>query len=335
MDEYDEWQRTGQLELESFGALLVRLSGQIARTKSYPHPEGHDQWTDTAVQELANNVYARKKGKSLALKILEKARDQKSLELLLLTTIENVLIDEAKKTETGKLRRRLVGVLGKDGRFTRVTTPEDCWSLAGRPQEMWQGDREELVQAALSVRGHAIWSWNTAGPTPGPIATALRDVSFGVLDAAGGAVRDQELAALLRARFVHIAPLKAVSLTAIQPDAAPVNVNSDDPEDVVVLEMSVDDIWHTLSPTERLVIGYIGGDPKDWARACGLRPRTAAVVADVVIEKLKVEVVGDDRADEIIRELRGRSIEEQLGPPEMRRLLMTDPKDASGGVSHV
>ena len=335
MNEYEEWSSTRQVNGDAFAALVLRLSGIVARTKTYPWPEDFDSWSDEAVQDLANRVYERKdstKDKGLALKIFEKARDQGSLERLLLATIENVLIDEAKATETGKLRRRLVGVLGKDARFVHVPHPEECWALQGRPQHMWQGDRDVLVQAALRVQGYEIRSWNTAGPTAAPVATALREVSHGVLMEADAAVRAQELAVILRVRFVYIAPLNASSLSALPAEAAPVTKEIDCPEDVVILDITADAIWATLTPTERMVVAHIGEEnPEEWARSCSLRPRQAAVVEAVLIAKLQAAVVGEERAKDLILELRGRSVDEGLGPTELRRLLMTNPNDTSRG----
>jgi len=339
VNEFEEWQRTRQMNGEVFAALVLHLAGIVARTKTYPWPEHYDSRSDEAVQELASKVYERKesseKDKRLALKILQKARDQGSLERLLLTTIENVLIDEAKATETGKLRRRLVGVLGKDARFVHVPEPEECWALQGRPLNMWQGDRDVLIQAALRLQGYEIRSWNTAGPTAAPVATALREVSYGVLTGADAAVRAQELAVVLRTRFVYIAPLNASSLTAVPAEAAPVTEEIDNPEDVAILDITADAIWATLSPTERMVVAHIGEEhPEEWARSCSLRPRQAAAVEAALTAKLQAAVVGEERAEDLIKELRGRSVEEGLGT-ELRRLLMTDLKDSSRGEGHV
>ncbi|OLT22323.1 hypothetical protein BJF81_00170 [Ornithinimicrobium sp. CNJ-824] len=290
------------------------------------------------MQELASKVYERKdsdkEDKRLALKVLEKARDQGSLERLLLTTIENVLIDEAKATETGKLRRRLINVLGKDARFVHLSEPEECWALQGGPQSMWQGDLDVLIQAALRVRGYEIRSWNTAGPTAAPVALALRQISHGVLAHADAAVRAQELATVLRIRFVHIAPLNAASMTAVPAEAAPVTQEKDNPENVVILEIAADTIWSTLTPTERMVVAYIGQDPNEWARSCSLRPRQAAAIVAALIAKLQAAVSDEERAEDLIRELHGRSVEEGLGPPELRRLLMLTHDDSTDGEGH-
>jgi hypothetical protein len=329
VNEYEAWSSTLQLDEDAFVALLTKLAGQVARTSTYPWPDGYNSWTDDAVRELVNVVYERK-GKQLALKILEKANSQPALERLLLAAIKNVLIDLAKETETGKLRRRLLTVLGKDARFVHLTSPDHCWALAGCPQELWQGDREELIQAAFAVRGFHIWTWNTAGQTAGPVTEALREVSAGVLERANGAVRDQELATVLRVRFVYIAPLDASPLHDVHRDAAPTTAGSEDTEHAALLRITVDEIWSTLNSMEQAVIAYIGEDEATWARKVSQRPREAAVVVARVKEKLRLAVADDDQAEEVILELRGRSITAGFGPPELRRLLKVDPDHRRG-----
>jgi hypothetical protein len=329
VNEYEAWSSTLQLDGDVFVALLTKLAGQLARTSAYPWPDGYNSWTDDAVRELVNVVYERK-GKQLALKILVKATSQPALERLLLAAIKNVLIDLAKETETGKLRRRLLTVLGDDARFVHLTSPDHCWALAGCPQGLWQGDRDELIRAAFAVRGFHIWTWNTAGPTAGPVSEALREVSAGVLERANGAVRDQELATVLRTRFIHIAPIDASPLRDEHREAAPTTAGSEDPEHAALLQITVNEIWSTLNSMEQAVIAHICEDEATWARKVSLRPREAAVVVARVKEKLRLAVVDDDQAEEVIRELRGRSIAAGFGPPELRRLLRVDPEAGRG-----
>lgn len=71
VSEFEEWVANLSLSDDVFVALLRRLAGQVARTKPYPPPEGYDSWSDDAVHDLVNEVYARK-GKQLGLKILER-----------------------------------------------------------------------------------------------------------------------------------------------------------------------------------------------------------------------------------------------------------------------
>lgn len=330
VSEFEEWVANLSLSDDVFVALLRRLAGQVVRTKSYPPPEGYDSWSDDAVHDLVNEVYARN-GKQLGLKILERATSQASLERLLLATVENVLIDQAKATETGKLRRRLVTVLGADDRFVHLASPVESWGLSDGPQEPWQGDFDDLVEAALRIRGYEIRTWNTAGPTPGPVKQALLEVSAGVLRHANGAVPDQTLASVLRTRFVHIAPLNVGSLSAVPPDAVVVVDQSEAVEDNGVLQITAEHIWNSLTEQEQAVIAYVGQDPTEWARIVSMRPAEAALVVARTVEKVRLAVVGDDQAVELVRELRGLSISAGLGPPELRRLLSVEPTDERKG----
>lgn len=76
-----------------------------------------------------------------------------SFERLVLAAIENHLIDEAKKTERGKLRRRLDTLLSADERFVRAAGAGGAWALRAHAGVVWQGDRDDLLRAAFAVPG--------------------------------------------------------------------------------------------------------------------------------------------------------------------------------------
>lgn len=332
MNEYDAWSASHKLDEEAFGALFIRLTGQVVRTGPFPLPTGYSHWSDEAVADVAGRVYASK-SKGLALRVLGQATSQNSLERIILATVERALIDEAKSTETGKLRRRLVTVLGRDARFVHLDTPEECWALVGRPQEMWQGDLDDLLEAARAVRGYTITTWNVGGPTAAPVKQALREISHGVLDYADGAVRDQELAIVVRERFVLIAPLQLTSSELLSEESEPVSDSETGPEAEVVLIATADAVWALLDADERAALAYVGqGQPvEEWAPIVDLRPAEAELVEERVLEELRLAVADDQDARALLAELRGRSIGEGLGPPELRRLLLVNPDNELEG----
>lgn len=332
MNEYDAWSAKRNVDLEAFGALFIRLTGQIVRNGPFPFPSGYSRWSDEAVAEVAGRVYAAKK-KQLALRVLQQAKSQQSLELIILTTVRNALIDEAKGTETGKLRLRLRRVLGEDSRFLHLDSPAECWALVAGSQVLWQGDIDDLIDAALGVRGYTITTWNTSGPTAGPVKMALREVSHGVLTYAEGAVRDQDLATVLRERFVLIAPLKLVTSEAITEQTEPQDEGTTAPGVEDVRTMAVAAVWELLDDTERAALAYAGqGEPAGtWARAVSLGPAQAELVEQRLLEKLRLGVTKDEDAPSVLRELQQRSLAESLGPPEIRRLLLMNPGDKTEG----
>lgn len=333
MNEYDAWSELHELDAEAFGALFIRLTGLVVRTGPFPLPRGYNHWSDAAVAEVAGRVFAAKK-KGLALRILEQATSQGSLERIILATVERALIDEAKSTETGKLRLRLLRVLAEDDRFRHLDVPEDCWTLAGGSEALWQGDLDDLLDAALAVRGYTITSWNTAGPTAAPVKTALREVSHGVLTYAERAVRDQELAIVLRERFVLIAPLKLTSSEMLTEESEPLSELTTGPEAEAIRGTVVDTVWEVLDDTERAALAYVGqgAPPAEWARTVSLRPAEAELVEQRLLEKLRLAVTQDEDTPTVLRELQQRSLAEGLGPPELRRLLEVHPEDGTEGA---
>ena len=84
-----------------------------------PSTRGFRSWADgDAVDELICAMFDEIP--QLVVGCAVKAHDDASLERLLLTAIKNWLIDQAKATEVGKLRRRLENVLC-EGRHAPVT----------------------------------------------------------------------------------------------------------------------------------------------------------------------------------------------------------------------
>jgi hypothetical protein len=95
-----------------------------------------------------------------------KAHDDASLERLLLGAIKNWLIDQAKATEVGKLRRRVQNVLSEDARFVSSKCGQLRWALTDNASTVWQGEIDRPCAAARGVHGVQITRWNTSGPTP-------------------------------------------------------------------------------------------------------------------------------------------------------------------------
>lgn len=297
MDAYEELCTAGAPGAETI-ELLRQLAAQVTRSGPFPPPEGYDRWSPEAVDHLVTDLFVAKEGK-LVLKCLARATGQVSLEKLLITAIKNHLRDEAKSTERGKLRRRLVTLLSQDGRFARVHVGGgDAWSLSAGPQAPWQGDIEDLHRAASLVRGVSITRWNESGPTPGDTVAALTTVAHAVLVRAGGAVRDEDLARLIEARFMLIRPL----VTVHQTDGAggePRAASADGPEAVTVSEMRAEALWSELSQEERSILPHLG-DLGAVAAVLEATPRRAGVKAAALTEKLRLATVDDQQQEDVI-----------------------------------
>ena len=281
-------------------ALLRRLGAQVTRTSSFPPPAGYDRWSNGAVDELLAQIFEAK-GPQLVLGCYAKATDDASLERLLLAAIRNFLIDQAKGTDRGKLRRRLQTLLGADPRFSRATiagTP--AWTLAGGPAGPWQGDVADLQQAAFEVRGVRIKRWNEAGPTPRETSHALLTVAEAVLLAAGGAVRDEDLARVLQYRFALLTPPTFVPLVADEAWAEPAAPEEDRPDALVSTDAHAEEIWQTLSPTERAVLPHLGKPDRELALVTQTGPKAARAVAEGLTAKLRLATVDDSAHEDVV-----------------------------------
>ena len=188
--------------------LLRELGAQVTRTSSFPPPSGHASWSADAVNDLLADMFSQERAVIFVTACYTQATDQASLERLILTSIRNFLIDQAKGMERGKLRRRLHTLLSADSRFVRPTELKgiQAWALLNRLFALWQGDLDELHEAAARVRGYQILRWNTAGKTPQQTIVALTAVCYGVLDHADGSVRDEDLTKVIERRFALLAP---------------------------------------------------------------------------------------------------------------------------------
>ena len=172
--------------------LLLRLALQAARRIGPPPPDGHASWTKGACRELVSDTYIRK-GQFVEKALLATVTDR-ALELYLLSVFENVLRDQGRETELGKLIERLKTILGQAGQFIRHVSPYAAWRLDTALNTAWQGDIGHLIRAARKLRGIAVTEWNTAGKTPKVTQDAIVRVCEVALEEAAGFVRDPDVA---------------------------------------------------------------------------------------------------------------------------------------------
>ncbi len=291
--------------------MLRRLGLQVARTSTFPPPDGHSSWTDGgAVDDLICTMFVEKP--QLVLGCMIKAHNDSTLERLLLAAIKNWLKDQAKATEVGKLRRRLENVLGDDPRFVSNKTAQDRWALTEHASKAWQGDIDRLHAAAHRVRGVQITRWNTSGPTPRRTKDALIAVAYVVLSDAGGSVSAQDLSRVIAARF------------QLQPSPTFVQLSVDttweldrfaNPATDAMGDMAAGKLWASLSPEEQTVVLLLAAEPGDVAVHLATGPETAAAIQAAVREKLRLATVDDDDAETVI----GRLL----------RLAQSDERDVS------
>lgn len=277
---YEELQ-TGGLGPATF-ELLRRLVHQVRRGTGFPPPEGHTVWSDDAAYEVISAMLSQEgAGQRFVTVCFAKAADEASLERLFLTSIKNFLIDEAKKTPRGKLRRRIARLMGEDAAYRKLKGSPPRWGLADHAEgAVWQGDLDDLIAQAAQVKGVGITRWNHSGPTPQQTVHALMAILLSVLQYAQGAVREEDLAKVLEARFGLLAPARITPLFADEGTVAAIveqhaATTAPDPTGV---EGVAEDIWQRLSPNERLLLPYLDKDAHHAAQLLEIRQGHAALV---------------------------------------------------------
>jgi hypothetical protein len=305
-DAYEELSRTGGLGPQSL-ALLLRLVHQVRRASGFPPPPDHARWDDDAACEVITAMLTRPgAGQHFVTACFAQAFDPASLERLFLASIKNFLIDEAKKTPRGKLRRRIARLMDQDTSFQRVPGPPPQWALSGhRADAVWQGDLDDLIDEAWRVRGVEIIRWNHSGPTPRATVHALVTVLTRVLRHAGGAVREEDLAKVLESRFGLLAPARFTSLYADDGALAdPVGeagaATDADPAGVGAVAAG---IWQQLTVNERLLLPYLDEDARHAAQLLEVGREQARAVLAGLKEKLRLALADGGEQVAVMRTL--------------------------------
>jgi len=295
-------------------ALLTRLARQ-AVGRRYPPPAGYTEWTRNAVLELVSETFARK-GPFVAAAVVSTTTDAE-LERYLLQVFKNVLRDQARETERGKLIARLETILGAEDDFAHHRVPYDSWRLTTWPPRVWQGDVEDLIAAAITVRCVVATRWNTSGPTPRPTRNAIVSVSRAALDEAQGQVRDADVARVVQV-CVPAVPIDAVDAEALgftdisaRPSAVDV---VDEYDDGATPAQVAEAVWATLDDDERVAVLYMGQGDRAVASALGIGRRAGAAVAASVKDKVRSATAEGQENTVVFLLLRWAGAEQKADP---------------------
>ena len=157
------------------------------------------------------------------------------------------------------------------------------------------GDLDDLIAEAARVEGVGITRWNHSGPTPRQTVHALKTVLMRVLQHARGAVREEDLAKVLQARFELLAPARFTALYADEGTVAELvdqhtATTAPDPTGV---DGVAEDIWQRLSPNERLLLPYLDEDAHHAAQLLEIRQGHAAAVLENLKTLLRTALSSD------------------------------------------
>lgn len=266
----------------------------VGKGRGYKPPAGHDHWSKDAIAEVAHDFLADSRTPSRLAYLTIHATDDQSMERLLNTMVLNYLRDQGRRTEIGRLVRRINTLLIDDDRFLSA---HDRWSLATGPTTPSTTPPEELARAGDAVERVTVPRWNdrTARAHPHADAASLTRLCEIVLQAAEGSLAPADLARAIAAR-VGLRPIPIVNLLDI-PEPA-------DDSYTTVIEANEDliaarAVFDTLTEREKRIMATLHLPLRDLFGAIGIkksqaspvRARTIAAVTEATSEMANPDIV--------------------------------------------
>ncbi|MFF3565734.1 hypothetical protein ACFYXS_37475 [Streptomyces sp. NPDC002574] len=223
-------------------------------------------WQSDTLDDLLGDFLTDRLEKVTA-NLLALASSDDSVAKLLRKSIRHWLIDKARQTALGSLRRQLEKVLTSDDAFEAVPPSEDGagrWRLAGVPTTQWSGSVEDLVEAARAVENVTVPKWSSE-TRRAPVAAreSIVAVTYAVLSAAKGSLEVAQLVEVFAARFPIVLDPVVLSLAPDGHSENPSYVSPSAEDVVVAAESEVDalsaagKIVDMLSPQERQLVPHL------------------------------------------------------------------------------
>jgi hypothetical protein len=256
--------------------------------------------------------------KPLTALLLAEATSDDSFGKLVRRTVQNWLIDRARATGTGPLRRSIEKVLAESPQFERVPPGHEGagrWRLTDINGEPWGGDTGELVAVAWEVPNVRVPRWSSSSRRP-PVAdrASLVAIAHAVLQSAGGSLETAQLVHVFADRFAAALDPIVVSLDRDSDgdeDEGSTDVPSGQPspEDLVIAEsvavdvaVSAAEIVGRLAEIERAIVPVLA-DSAAVQRRLGLGRSQSAQVASTLKLKIRALAGMDADREEIVREV--------------------------------
>nr|WP_157528566.1 hypothetical protein [Kibdelosporangium sp. MJ126-NF4] len=258
-------------------------------------------WQAADLEDLLGKFLTERLEKVTA-NLLALASDDASVGRLLRKSIRYWLIDQARQTAVGAVRRAVEKVLADDEKdFEQVSSGEPGagrWRLASTAVEPWSGVIDDLVTAARAVPNVKIPKWSSTTRRP-PMANraSIAAVIHAVLTAAEGSLEIAQLVEVFVARFPVVLDPTTVPLPDAMELDAPDRAALTPEEQVIAVEDEVDaaasavGIVAMLSPQEREIVRHFGDIPAIQALLnCG---RTQAYHQVKRLREKLTQLVGD------------------------------------------
>ncbi|MFH5211492.1 hypothetical protein [Antrihabitans spumae] len=257
---------------------------------------------------------------ALTAMLLAQATSDDSFGRLVRRSVQNWLIDQARKTGTGPLRRAIEKVLDESLEFDRVPLGHagaGRWRLAGTNGEPWGGDTGRLIAVAWGVPNVRVPKWSSSSRRP-PVAdrATLVAIAHAILREAGGSLETAQLVHVFSQRFAASLDPIVISLDEgsdedLDKDAPSADLPAEGtgPEEFVIAEsvaldvaVAAAEIAGRLSDIERAIIPVLDNSAAVRERL-GLGRSQSAQFASTLKSKIRALAGTREDRDEIVREV--------------------------------
>ncbi len=280
MGAYDELAHDGPGEATR--ALLHAVVADVAGARGLVPPAPHAGWTPVAVGDAVTALLGTH-GTGFVLACWARAQDDASLVTVTSDVVGALLTEDATGWGATRLAERLEHVvLPGDAGLQRAG---DRWGLTGTGSA-------PVVEVPRS---------DGRGTATGPV---LRALVHEALAAAGAPLSTTALARSVGARLAppRRRTPRPILVPGVGESASPME---DGPEPGVLVRAFAEELWDGLSPLERTLVPHLGRPPVELGAVLELPAAAAEVAADELVARLRAACADDDRAAEVLVELRG------------------------------
>jgi hypothetical protein len=313
MSSYAELHADGQFGEAGYN-LLFRLTRQELRR--FPVLR-HDPADDDAVWDVVGDFLVAR-GSGVSTMLLTRATDDDSFSALLRKSLRHWLVDQARKTDLGALRRRLERLIGEDDRFEIVPSGQagaGWWRLTDTDADPSGPPLADLREAAWEVRDIRIPAWNSEGRrAPAADDESLGRIMQAVLARACGSLQPGTAVAVFADRLPNALDPAEDPLTEDEASrTTAVGSESGDPAETMIADererdasRSARNFYTVMSVAERRLLPFLYGTISEQMGATGRGKSQTYEHVKALKERLRALLGEEDDEGRVLvlRELR-------------------------------
>jgi hypothetical protein len=281
---------------------LYRSVRITAFAHNFPPPPGNTVWDDDAVEAVAHDFLTGSKGLARLTEIALRTTDERSFARLLDAAVLNHHRDVARRTDLGRLIRRLKEVLNDSDRFARAPQGQGWWHHVDHPGGASTVPQSQLAANLLDVMV-VVPKWDSE-TRERPIADrdSLERLLENALTTAQGALTEADLAKLVAGRVETRRSPVTIELDLLEGTSEPA-ADLPDAVDTQIHAQHAKAILDRLSDVQRIIL-VVADDPvREIATVLGVGKTKAAQQRQRLFDFLQGQLADADDPASVLSEL--------------------------------